>query len=106
MSTMFAVLQRVAPPHASAVVTLASAILPLVAERFVVDVMSAAGSGAPMAPALLPDTRKYFPGAIVTLGSTTGLPKSPAELAYWRLIPFSETDVVPRLKSSMKSFVN
>ena len=52
-------------------------------------------------------TRKYWPGARVTAGSSVNWPlfapklPVPVALAYWTELPASDAGAVPRLYSSM-----
>jgi hypothetical protein len=97
-----------APLQGSPAVWSTSATFPAVPLRLgLVAVMSASGSGTPLAvlPASLTSTR--WPASIEPESATgefeAKLPVPPA-LAYWIDLPVRGTSSVPRLNSSTKSF--
>ncbi len=89
------------------VVVLTRASLPPVPDMLIPPVRSAAGSGLPTAPPLASTMRKYFPGWMVVPAGMFVLfvHEVPVLDAYCTDHPPMSTATVPRLKSSMKSFV-
>ncbi len=98
----------------SGVVVLTSATLPPVAAMAigVASVTSGVGRGAPTAALVASWTSRYWPGASVVVGSgvmrLVASPKFPVPVAlvYWSDQPSTDAGLVPRLNSSMKSWVN
>src|SRR5262249_21729007 len=92
-------------PQLSAVVVFTSATLPLVALKSMLPITSDGGNELPKPPAPACSwMRKYWPGATLPDRVVTW-EKDPTSLAYCTDQPVSDWDVVPLLKSSMKSFV-
>src|SRR5262249_11450447 len=91
-------------PHVSAVPSRTSAIFPPEAARFVVPLVSGAGSGAPTEAAEASCTRKYLPGWIVPVSGVACQLVDAAD-AYCTDQPVTVTGAPPRLNSSTKSFV-
>src|SRR5258707_15470495 len=92
-----------------AVLLVTKAILPPLTAKFAVPEASGAGRFEPTAPPDPSANKKYFPG-----GSKQGLAGQsaatfqvlPVAEACWTDQPAKSTVVVPRLKISMKSFLN
>src|SRR5438105_394457 len=101
--------QVAAELQATAAVELTSATFPPDALMAMLPIASGlARSTVPPAPGAS-RIRKYWPGCSVNAGRSVNeplLPRFPVVLAYWTDMPPSGIGALPRLKTSMKSFLS